>query len=60
MTEWVVFYDLNGKELLAYTVKGTFAEERENTKKLLAAERGIEPEDISVKIEIRNTKGVKK
>ena len=48
---WVVFRDQNGKELCAYTVKGTFRGELAATKELLASERGIPAEDISVTVE---------
>lgn len=50
---WVVFYDKNGKELSAYTMRGTFADERKATIELLAAEKGIPEEDINTKIAMR-------
>jgi hypothetical protein len=46
---WIAFmYD--GKEIFAYTIKGTFPEEMQATKELLAAERGISPEEITIKL----------
>lgn len=52
MEKWKVFY-YNNKELCAYTLYGTFEGEEEATKKLLASEKGINVNDIVVKIEIR-------
>nr|WP_325297192.1 hypothetical protein [uncultured Dysosmobacter sp.] len=55
MTEpWLVFYH-QGKELLAYTLRGTFPGERQDTIALLAAERGIDPAEITTKTENRRT-----
>lgn len=52
--EWKVFRDsTTGKELAAYTLKGTFPGEEQNTKELLAAERGIDPGQITTTIEKR-------
>lgn len=46
---WIAFmYD--GKEIFAYTIKGTFPGELQATKELLAAERGISTEEITVKL----------
>ena len=46
---WIAFmYD--GKEIFAYTIKGTFPGEMQATKELLAAERGISPEEITIKL----------
>ncbi len=45
MEEYIVFYHKE-KELLAYTVRGTFAGEAEATKELLAYENGIAVQDI--------------
>jgi len=52
MVQWVVF-KRGKKELLAYTLQGTFREEREQTIELLACEHGIPKEEISVTIEAR-------
>lgn len=51
MKKWVVFYTPDGRELLAYTLEGTFEGELEATKNQLAHENGIRPEDITVKLE---------
>ena len=40
-----------------YTVNGTFRGEMEATKALLAAENGIQPEEITVKMERRSDSG---
>ena len=51
---WKVFRDkATKKELLAYTLQGTFKGEEENTIELLAAERGMDPENIETHIEER-------
>ena len=50
--EYLVFYH-GQKELLAYTVRGTFAGELDATKDLLAYEHGITKESIQVIKEIR-------
>jgi hypothetical protein len=43
--KWLIFKDRQtGRELCAYTLRGTFAEERQETIALLAAEENI-PED---------------
>lgn len=52
---WIVFYHQE-KEIAAYTVCGTFQGERQATIDLLAAERGIDPADITTKIEERKAK----
>lgn len=52
MEKWKVFY-YNGKELGSYTLDGTFEGEEQATKELLAAEHGINVNDIKVKIEER-------
>lgn len=52
MEKWVVFYH-NRHEMAAYTLKGTFPGELEETKSLLAYEYGIEKEDIEIRIEER-------
>lgn len=46
--ERCVVFKLGGEEILRYTVRGTFAGELQNTKELLAAQHGCEPEDIKV------------
>ncbi|WP_298069916.1 hypothetical protein [uncultured Mailhella sp.] len=48
-----MFYYQGWEELLAYTVRGTFDGELEDTIQLLAAEKGIDPKDITTKIERR-------
>ena len=53
MKKWVVFYAPDGRELLAYTLKGTFEGELEATKRQLATENVFRAEDIIVKIEDR-------
>lgn len=57
MTEhYLVFRDREtGRELLAYTIRGTFDGEREATIALLAAERNINPERITTAIEKRKS-----
>ena len=54
---WVVFYYKDWEQLAAYTLRGTFAEECMETKKLLAYEHGVSEEDISVVIEQRVSRG---
>jgi len=52
--KWLVFRDREtGRELCAYTIRGTFAGERAATIELLAAEEGIAPERIITTIEER-------
>lgn len=51
---WVVF-TLNGKELAAYTVRGTFSGELQATKESLAAEKGVDVSQIKHRIETRKT-----
>lgn len=53
MRRWIVFYDSTGKELAAYTEKGTFAGERQATADLLAHEHGISADEIIIKEEDR-------
>ena len=43
--EWLVFYH-DGKEICSYTIRGTFAGEKEETIKLLAYEKGIPEQEI--------------
>lgn len=52
MKEWIVFYH-NDKELVAITVNGLTFDEIFSTKKLLAYERGISPDEIMIKFEQR-------
>lgn len=47
---WIHFYSPDGKELCAYTARGTFQGEMEATKEELAEEHGINPEEIIVKL----------
>lgn len=56
MSEWIAFYTPDGKELGAYTLRGTFAGELQATKELLASENGLKPEDITAKLENRKEK----
>ena len=51
---WTVFTDTTtGKELLAYTVRGTFAGEEEATRELLANENNIDLDSIEIRTEYR-------
>lgn len=52
MKGWIVFYH-NDKELAAVTVYGLMCDEIINTKELLAYERGISPDEITIKVEQR-------
>lgn len=52
MEQWKVFY-INGKEVCAYTLYGSFAGEEQATKELLASENGVNISDIIVTIETR-------
>ncbi|MEG1562181.1 MAG: hypothetical protein RR365_00810 [Bacteroides sp.] len=56
MSEWIAFYAPGGKELGAYTLRGTFAGELQATKELLASENGLKPEKITAKLENRKEK----
>lgn len=47
--EWLVF-KINGKEKVAYTVRGSFPGEAEHTIKLLATFSGCKPEDVQVEV----------
>ena len=52
--QWLVFRDrITGRELLAYTVRGTFQGERAATVELLAAENGIPESQIETTVEER-------
>ena len=52
--QWLVFRDrITGRELPAYTVKGTFEGERAATVELLAAENGIPESQIETTVEER-------
>lgn len=46
---WLVFLR-NGKELFAYTMRGSFEGEAEVTIQLLAYEHGCDPADITTKV----------
>lgn len=50
---WIVFRTESGKELAAYTAAGTFLEEAENTRALLAYEHNLQPEEITITAEKR-------
>ena len=51
---WLVFTDINtGKELCAYTLRGTFTGEMQATKEALALENHISIDEIEVKTKIR-------
>ena len=54
--EYYVFYS-NDKELAAISTNGSFEGEIEATRELLAYEKSVSPDDISVKIEKRKRKG---
>ena len=54
--EYYVFY-YGDKQLSAISVYGSFEGEIEDTKKLLAYDNKISPEDITVKTEKRKRKG---
>lgn len=52
--KWLVFRDREtGRELCAYTIRGTFPGERQATIELLAAEKGIPEERIETATETR-------
>lgn len=52
--EWLVFTVQNtGRELCAYTTRGTFPGELEATRELTAHENGIPAEQISTRKEMR-------
>lgn len=54
MEYWKVFTDSKtGRELCAYTIRGTFEGEQAATIESLAYENGISPERITVTIERR-------
>lgn len=52
MEKWLVFR-LKDKELLAYTLNGTFPGEKQATIELLAYENNCKEEDIKISIEER-------
>lgn len=52
MELWITFSH-QGKELVAYTVRGTFAGEREATLESIAQERGIPKDQITVSVVTR-------
>ena len=52
MKEWIVFYH-NDNELAAITVYELMYEEIPRTKELLAYEKGISPDEITIKVEQR-------
>lgn len=52
--QWKVFYNSEtGAELCAYTIRGTFDGEEDDTRALLAHEKGIPAEQIKTRIENR-------
>ena len=53
MEQWLNFYAPGGKFLGGYTLQGKFAGEMKATAELLAAENGIRPENITIKVENR-------
>lgn len=53
--QWLVFYH-GEKELAAYTLRGTFAGERQATIELLASEKGIPESEIHAAVELRSGK----
>lgn len=54
MEYWKVFTDSEtGRELCAYTIRGTFPGELEATRELLAHENGLPVDQISATIESR-------
>lgn len=53
MKKWWIVFGLNGKELAAYTAAGTFLDEAENTRALLAFENKVKPEEITISKEYR-------
>lgn len=54
MEKWKVFRNKDtGRELCAYTIRGTFPGEEANTIEILAHEEGIAPDQITVTIENR-------
>lgn len=58
MQQWLVFKDKEtGRELCAYTIRGTFKGERQETinllAQLLAPEEGIDPARITTAVEMR-------
>ncbi|MDG3045520.1 hypothetical protein OE903_23185 [Bacillus sp. B6(2022)] len=47
MKEWIVFYNKNtDEELSRITIEGTFPDEIQSTKELLASDLGLEVTDI--------------
>lgn len=50
--QWLVFYH-GEKELAAYTLRGTFAGERQATIELLASENGVSEDEIRTVVEMR-------
>ena len=52
--DWKVFREKEtGRELCAYTIRGTFPGEEEATAELLAFENGLKPDQIEITIERR-------
>ena len=54
---WKVFYNrMTGEVYAAYTLRDTFPGEEQNTREILAAEKGVDPADIVTRIEERGAK----
>lgn len=53
--QWLVFYH-GEKELASYTLRGTFAGERQATIEMLAGEKGISAGEIRAVVELRDGK----
>lgn len=54
---WVCFYHPDGHFLGGYSVTGTFAGEAKATRELLAAENGVAPSEIAVRVERKPPSG---
>lgn len=51
---WKVFVDTTtGRELCAYTIRGTFDGEEQATREMLAHENGLQTDQIKTRIERR-------
>lgn len=57
---WIVFKEKKtGRELCAYTLRGSYKGEARATMELLAAEHNLKPEQIRASVELREKKGGK-
>lgn len=55
--QWKVFYNAEtGKELCAYTIRGTFDGEEQATREPLAHENGLQIDQIKTRTETRGTR----